>query len=67
MVCLLLAGLPPAAGAQADPISGWLAAVNATRLRAGAGPCELSPGLSVAAQRHANDLAGNMVAVGNGR
>jgi hypothetical protein len=61
LVVVLLAGLPPAAGAQADPISGWLAAVNATRLRAGAGPCELSPGLSVAAQRHANDLASNMV------
>jgi hypothetical protein len=60
-LCLLLAALPATARAQPDPVSAWLTLLNSTRLRAGAPPCELSAGLTAAAQRHANDLAANMV------
>ncbi len=63
---LCLAALVPASRAQSDPISAWLAAINAARLRAGAAPCELSPKLSAAAQRHANDLAANMMVARTG-
>jgi hypothetical protein len=64
-VCCVAALVSPCQ-AQSDPISAWLAAINSARLRAGASPCELSPKLSAAAQRHANDLAANMMVTQSG-
>jgi hypothetical protein len=61
LICLLVTGLvtiPLPVGAQEpDPVAVWLTWVNQVRLDEGMAPYALSRRLTLAAQRHADDLA----------
>lgn len=60
-IAILVLALPPASAQESDPVTIWQARVNQARLDEGLAPYGFSSLLTVAAQRHADDLAANQI------